>query len=156
MRDLGQDLKRARKSAGISQVDLARELGLTEHSQISKVERGHATTTLEKAQKWADLCGFEFVLLQRGSPDANALAAELVHCAPADRALLLELSRALPHLGGEARFLIEGVILAAKQRAAENAARPTEEQTRERVLREIGGAAVDEAGRELGLKRLKA
>lgn len=63
--NLGYWVKSGRESKGWSQRRMAKECGLS-IVQISKLENGHASTTLETLQRLANAFGKPFVIADQG------------------------------------------------------------------------------------------
>lgn len=53
---IGENLKRIRENKGVTQADLARELGIN-RSMLSQIERGTKTLSLPLAKEIADILG---------------------------------------------------------------------------------------------------
>ncbi len=102
MQELLLELRRIREEAGLSQDAVAERLGVT-REHVSRVERAKTQTNVDKAQQWADVCGFDLMLVPRDRPSARVVAAELEHATPEERGVLLRLSRLLPRLDDRSR-----------------------------------------------------
>ena len=77
-RQAGEWLKRLRRKAGLSQIDLAQELGLKYYTFISQVENGFGRVPSESMEAWARAlrvapAGFARQLLSYYDPELHRL-----------------------------------------------------------------------------------
>lgn len=77
-KEAGEWLKQARKKAGLSQIDLAGQLGLKYYTFISQVENGFGRVPSESMEPWARALGlapgaFARHLLSYYDPDLHRL-----------------------------------------------------------------------------------
>lgn len=56
LRSIGQQLKQLRRNAGLTQVQLAERMDISQ-SLVSVCENGTASITLAGLLKWVDICG---------------------------------------------------------------------------------------------------
>lgn len=110
MHDVRPELARIRSEAGLSQSKIAALIGIMDQGHVSRIENGHATTTVEKAVIWADACGYDLTLVRRDDPDAHHLAAELVAAPAGQRATLLRLLRLLPRLTEDGLRIVSAFV----------------------------------------------
>ncbi len=102
--DFGETLKRIRKTRGITQVDLAETLGVSQ-AGISKIERGYpTTTTMLEATCQALGLDLHVRVTERGQtldllssmPGAVELIAAMGVLPPQHRQVILEAMKAMP------------------------------------------------------------
>lgn len=74
-RNVGDILGRIRKSAGLTQRDLAKRLG-TSASYVTRLERAERGCELADAMLWAKACGVEFRTAIRAVETGDATTAE--------------------------------------------------------------------------------
>lgn len=85
-------LRRARKAANLSQEALARRLGISS-VQVSRIETGARSTTLDIAQRWLEECGYAVESVSIGEPEAARVLALAV--ATLDEAQLQSATRVI-------------------------------------------------------------
>ncbi len=96
--DLNQRLRRLRQDAGLTQIDLADRLNISQ-SYISKIERGFTRIPADEAIEWASACGFHGMLLfLNGDTAAEDVVRRLESASPDVLDLFMKLSDALPHM----------------------------------------------------------
>jgi transcriptional regulator with XRE-family HTH domain len=110
MHDVRAELGRVRHEAGKSQREIAETLGLAAFDHVSRIERGIATTTIDKAAIWADSCGYDLVLVSRTAPGVAELAAELAVITEGERAIARKLIRLMPRLSLEGSRMVARYI----------------------------------------------
>ncbi len=76
---VGQRIKLARKQRGVGQDAIAKELGLSNNSQVSKYERGESTLPLENAVKIIKLLNVDTQWLLTGRPSSASVQSQIVH-----------------------------------------------------------------------------
>lgn len=89
--ELGQELRRLRLAAGLSQVELASKIGYAQTS-VSTVEVGAAWAPLDIAMNWAEACGSAARLSfgrDERPPDADRLLAAWARVPAATRQAFL-------------------------------------------------------------------
>lgn len=100
---LGEKITRYRKKKGLSQVDLADQVGVTRDT-IGKYERDDMTPTVDKAKKIADACGVSLDFLmnekeeqEKAIPDKDMASrvGELYKLSELDRDKILSSSYAI-------------------------------------------------------------
>lgn len=128
MNDVRASLARARHEAGLSQGKIAAVIDIRDQGHVSRVERGMATTTLDKAAIWADACGYDLVLVRRDAPGAAELAAELGGLDGDARAIVRQLGDVLARSNPARRGAITAFL-----RMMEGDLRQLEEATEQRV-----------------------
>lgn len=72
---LAKQLAKVRGEAGLSQDELGRRLGLG-RTQISRVESGRRSTSVEVVRAWFEACGYALETVSPGDPRRAAALAE--------------------------------------------------------------------------------
>ena len=98
-------LRELRKSAGLSQDDIAQIIGVTSPT-VSRMERGVRTINLDQAAAWVEACGARLAVL-RTEDDWNAITADLTE---RERQILRNLLAVLPTLHEVRLKELEGLI----------------------------------------------
>lgn len=88
LKQIGEQLYRARDRAGLQQTQLAPLVGWKSASSVSKTENG-GDTDVSDLLAWADACDHEVLVAPRGS--ASVLGARLDRAQEGERLLALEL-----------------------------------------------------------------
>ncbi len=93
---MGADLKLLRIEAGLTQIDLAEKLGITQ-GMLSRIERG-GTTTTEVVERWAEVCGGSIQIEGRAGigPEIAKLIAHAKKLSADDVVALMAIARGLP------------------------------------------------------------
>jgi transcriptional regulator with XRE-family HTH domain len=102
MRSLSDQLREAREKAGFNKTELGRLVGWKDNTNVRRVEEG-GSTDMSDMVKWAEVCGYEVLVVPMGS--ADSVAARLVEADERERrvaAALIDVLRdarvVMPHL----------------------------------------------------------
>lgn len=107
---LGRDLKEVREEAGLSKVEMATILGVS-RVQVSRIESGSRSTTLDTLQRWYAACGYRVEAVRIGTTDRAAELAAVLASADDDAlAIAARLARLWPALDGRERLVIRGEL----------------------------------------------
>lgn len=101
-----QQLRAARKRAGLTQVKMAEILDVTQ-PHVSAIEKGSSDTGLAKAEMWALATGHHIVVVNH---ETELLAAELSVLGDKDAELVLRLVDLLPHLSEDNRDVLTALF----------------------------------------------
>lgn len=112
---VGAQLRDVRRQAQLSQAVLGARLGIT-HGQVSRIESGQRSTTIELVHQWYRECGYELDAVAVGSPEqATSLALAVASLPKAELDAVISIVRAWPALTERDKGRILGVIEAASE-----------------------------------------
>lgn len=103
---LAENLRSARKQAGLTQADLSTKIGLTQGA-ISHIENGTHGISSEALEKWSEACNFEIALIGPAHEESLRLLSAL---SPPQLSLVVRLLRLLPRLEVAHHITLEGIV----------------------------------------------
>ena len=101
-RPIGEQLREARKAAGLDQNALAAKIGIGQGS-VSHIEKGTRDPSIDVIERWLQACGLEFqIIAPAGPPPGLRALISAVHDGAPDRAqFLLDAAALLARIDAE-------------------------------------------------------
>lgn len=117
MKEIGSLLRRMRERAGMTQREIAAEIGVS-YSVVSKWETGAREPTQDKIDRWAEATGHTIELLVWDSGDDGPAVERMMASLQDDEAdLLRELAATIPHLTERERLILAQYARLLRQQA---------------------------------------
>lgn len=91
--DIRRYLQSLRKQAGLTQGQLADQMGWTNHTIVSAIERGHRNVSYDEVQQWLSICGETSTVLTSQETEILTILRELNPKQRADIANILNLAQ---------------------------------------------------------------
>lgn len=106
---LGSKLKALRQQTGLTQVQLAEEIQVSQ-SLVSHVERDRGAPSYDVIARWVDRCRGEIIIRPAAKTTSERLAAALVDLPDVDQLLLIRLAEQLKGDNPYRTEMIRGAI----------------------------------------------